>query len=219
MLIIKIIAGLLSTACLLSLSYYVVAFITKSRIMLYGLHSPSKPQIALALFALFGFLFCIYSGVSNMLFWMPSSWGNYDEDGEWKTLSSAIAFVCAFLSLMLIAPILQAADNIIVQKYIDLRNSERLNILKASHSQATLEWQISKYLECKEQNLEKLENIRLHIPVRKMQRRDASEPFEIFDLVQENYTYRDLEDLAKTQLKDYLSNKAKIKSSLGVLNG
>jgi hypothetical protein len=45
--------------------------------------------------ATIGFLVCMYQGATAMLAWMPDSWGQLDEDGEFQTFRSSLAAIFA----------------------------------------------------------------------------------------------------------------------------
>jgi hypothetical protein len=40
-----------------------------------------------------GFLICMFQGAEAMLFWMPDSWGQLDEDGEFRTVRLSLALM------------------------------------------------------------------------------------------------------------------------------
>jgi hypothetical protein len=61
--------------------------------------------------AAIAFLICIYQGTQTMLGWMPDSWGNHDEDGEYVTLAHSVSItLTALIGVMLIQIIGNAAD-------------------------------------------------------------------------------------------------------------
>lgn len=92
---ILIIAGVMSTASFLSLCVYIFLALRGKSITLYSTSRGSllswKQKIFLVLAAL-AFLACMYKGAEFMLWWIPNDWGGLDEDGEYWTLSSSLAF-------------------------------------------------------------------------------------------------------------------------------
>lgn len=92
---ILIIAGVASTAAFLSLCVYIFLAVWGKSITLYSTSRESllswKQKVFLALAAL-AFLACMYKGAEFMLWWIPSDWGGLDESGDYKTLSSSLAF-------------------------------------------------------------------------------------------------------------------------------
>lgn len=46
--------------------------------------------------AFFGWMGIFYAAFSNLLSFMPDSWGSEDEDGEWRPMSGTISGMLAF---------------------------------------------------------------------------------------------------------------------------
>lgn len=106
----QVLAAVLGSLTLLCLSLYIGLAAGGRSELLYATAS-SHPELGLHHRAFFllagaGLLLCLYQGADFMLSWMPDSWGNVDEDGDYKTLRSFIAglfamagglFLCQFI--------------------------------------------------------------------------------------------------------------------------
>ncbi|MGH9657943.1 MAG: hypothetical protein ACRD96_05325 [Bryobacteraceae bacterium] len=98
--------AILSTMALFSLSVYIgLAYWGRSAI-LYSTAlrvAPSwRSRIFLSLAAI-GFVTCLFQGARAMLFWVPSTWGSVDENGQYQTLATILAALFAFAGLFFIA--------------------------------------------------------------------------------------------------------------------
>ena len=105
-----VLAAGLGSLTLLCLSLYIGLAAGGRSELLYATAS-SHPELrlhhrAFFLLAAAGLLVCLYQGADFMLSWMPDSWGNVGEDGDYKTLRSFIAglfamagglFLCQFI--------------------------------------------------------------------------------------------------------------------------
>lgn len=93
-LVLTIVAGFVSTAALLSLCVYIFLAVRGNSLILYSTSHPLLlswwKKIFLALAAL-AFLICMFKGAEAMLWWMPSSWGNLDDNGEFQTIRVSLA--------------------------------------------------------------------------------------------------------------------------------
>lgn len=93
----KLIIAVLSTASFVALSIYIfLAARGKSELLYATISSRLKLSWinkAFFAFAAIGFLICMYKGAEAMLYWMPSSWGTVDSDGEYLTFRSYVALL------------------------------------------------------------------------------------------------------------------------------
>lgn len=96
---VRLIFAVLSTASLCTLSLYIFLAVRGKSELLYSTVSsrlvPSWKDKAFFALATIGFLVCMFKGAEAMLYWMPSSWGSADSDGDYQTLKSYIAFLFA----------------------------------------------------------------------------------------------------------------------------
>jgi hypothetical protein len=87
-----------SSAALLALCVYIfLAWRGDSPILLSTIDARRmnwKRDLFLGL-ASIGFLVCMFQGAEAMLFWMPDSWGQLDEDGEFQTFILSLALMFA----------------------------------------------------------------------------------------------------------------------------
>jgi len=106
MVALKLLLAVLSTAALVSLaSYMALAYWGRSRI-LYSTALEVGPSWSARIFlvlAASGLLTCLFQGARSMLFWMPSTWGHVDENGEYQTLATGLALLFASGGLFFIA--------------------------------------------------------------------------------------------------------------------
>lgn len=96
----EVLFAVISTAVLLSLATYIFLAARGTSLTLYSTLDESlgswKSSLFLALAAI-GFLICMYSGASTMLYWMPTDWGGLGSDGEFQTHRSLLAATFAIL--------------------------------------------------------------------------------------------------------------------------
>lgn len=90
----EVLFAVISTAVLLALATYIFLAARGSSLTLYYTLDVSllswRSKLFLALAAI-GFLICMYSGASTMLYWMPTAWGSLDSEGEFQTDRSSLA--------------------------------------------------------------------------------------------------------------------------------
>jgi hypothetical protein len=94
----KLLLGLFSVAAIASLAIYAVLACRPRSRLLESLNGTGHVPTSTAwLFGIAGLalLFCVYSGLDAMLWWLPSSWGRVDEDGEFIPLRHMLAGVGA----------------------------------------------------------------------------------------------------------------------------
>lgn len=142
MLVLKVLLGIVSTLCLISLSIYIYLANRGDSITVYSsvdsrLLSASQ-KVFLGLAAI-GFLTCMYQGAEAMLHWIPKDWGTIDEDGEYQTLQTTIASMFAlFGGLTLVQFIDRAAHGVFFLRDLRSEGKELKRILDASTSSVDL---------------------------------------------------------------------------------
>ncbi|MDG4474827.1 hypothetical protein [Thiovibrio frasassiensis] len=130
------IAGVTSTAAFMSLCVYIFLAVRGKSVTLYSTSHTSllswRQKVFLALAAL-AFLACMYKGAEAMLWWMPSTWGGVDEDGEYQTLRASMASLFAILGGLAFIQFIDAAThNKFFLRLASERAREFERILKAS---------------------------------------------------------------------------------------
>jgi hypothetical protein len=103
-----VVAGLISTAAYICVIVFVIQATRKDNDRLYRmLNSSGIPRYTFSdkvryfvtkwylLLALFGFIVCIGVGTYYFLWWLPNSWGHFDDEGSWVTLRSSLAGLSA----------------------------------------------------------------------------------------------------------------------------
>lgn len=65
-------------------------------------------RIAVGAGAFLGAAVCIYAGVERLLWWVPHSWGGYDDNGEWTWLGESVAGVCSLAGAFACAGVVSA---------------------------------------------------------------------------------------------------------------
>ena len=93
----KILIYFLSLSLLISLVTYIYLLWKGNSETLYisTFHPNSlnlKQKVFLWLVGIGGFV-VLYKGIEMLLFWMPNSWGNYNEDGDWETLKTSLSII------------------------------------------------------------------------------------------------------------------------------
>lgn len=143
MLVLKVLVGLISTASLAALAIYAWLLYKGTSETLYSTINTrlmdwrKRAFVGLAAVA---FLASIYNGIDSMLFWMPDTWGSIDEDGDFRTVRTALAGVGAFLiGLPLIQVIDSATHMNFRHRMQELTSAGLEEILKASHDPRWLE--------------------------------------------------------------------------------
>lgn len=137
MILVLIIAtGFASTAALLSLCVYIFLAVRGNSLILYSTSHPLLlswwKKIFLALAAL-AFLICMFKGAEAMLWWMPSSWGSLDSDGEFHTVRVSLAILfLTFFGLAFVQFIDSAIHDKFFIKIIAERSKELEEIINAS---------------------------------------------------------------------------------------
>lgn len=132
------IAGVASTAAFLSLCVYIFLAARGKSITLYSTSHTFllswRQKIFLA-FAALAFLICMYKGAEAMLWWIPSTWGGVDEDGEYQTLRASLASLFSILGGLAFVQFIDAAthDKFFL-RIVSERAAEFERILKASIS-------------------------------------------------------------------------------------
>jgi hypothetical protein len=105
-----VLSALLGSLTLLCLSLYIALACGGRSELLYST-ATSHPELrfhhrVFFLLAAAGLLVCLYQGADFMLSWMPDSWGNVGEDGDYTTLRAYVAglfamagglFLCQFI--------------------------------------------------------------------------------------------------------------------------
>lgn len=132
----------ISTTCLACMCFYVYMVYSKKSKLLYATKSSrwlSLSGKAVIVLAALGFLACVYNGTLAMIFWMPESWGGYDEEGDWTTFSSSIAaMVTIFCGLPMLEVIDRATHNEFALRRYEIVEAGLKDILRARDSEQHL---------------------------------------------------------------------------------
>jgi hypothetical protein len=111
--IVTIIFGIISSSVAIAVSHYLYYITSNPKVILELKNSKEKEQLCYAYYALvfIGWYVLTYAGFKLFLFWIPSSIGGLNQDGNYTTLRDYIAMILALLSFQILINLEKSSEN------------------------------------------------------------------------------------------------------------